>query len=144
MPTQSYENHTRWVPAFHFGLAGLILLLFVGAVVNLLTTAERGENIYSATLLTVVPVAMAMQFYFSRLFALRAQDRAIRAEENLRHYVLHGAPLDARLTVRQIVALRFASDDEFGDLVRRAAEEGMSPDAIKRAVADWRADEHRA
>ena len=79
----------------------------------------------------------------ARVFALKAQDRAIRAEENLRHFAATGKLLDARLGTKQIVALRFASDGEFVDLARRAAETGMSPDAIKKSIKQWRADTYR-
>ncbi len=84
-----------------------------------------------------------MTALFARIFALKAQDRAIRAEENLRHFALTGKLLDPRLTVKQIIGLRFASDAEFVALAQRAAEEKLSLDAIKRAVKDWRADYYR-
>jgi hypothetical protein len=71
------------------------------------------------------------------------QDRAIRAEENLRHFVMAGKPLDRRLTVKQIVGLRFASDGEFVELARKAAEEGLPQDTIKKSVKSWRADHDR-
>ena len=77
------------------------------------------------------------------VFALKAQDRAIRAEENLRHFILTGKPLDGRLEPLQIVALRFAADDEFPGLAARAAEQSMKPDDIKKAVKYWRADLRR-
>ncbi len=82
--------------------------------------------------------------FFGRVFALKAQDRAIRAEENLRHFVITGKLLDPRLSVGQIVALRFASNGEFVALGQRAAQDGMKPADIKRAVKNWRADEYRA
>jgi hypothetical protein len=78
------------------------------------------------------------------MFALKAQDRAIRAEENFRHYLLTGKPLDSKLTIRQIIGLRFASDEEFPSLAQKAAEEGMSEDDIKKAVKNWRGDYYRA
>jgi hypothetical protein len=77
------------------------------------------------------------------MFAVTAQDRAIRAEENLRHYVLTGKLLDPRLSVWQVIALRFASDDEFAALAARAAQENLEPKAIKQAVQHWRPDLHR-
>jgi uncharacterized protein DUF6526 len=83
-------------------------------------------------------------YVFCRTFALKAQDRAIRAEEQLRHYVLTGKLLDSRLSVKQIVGLRFASDGEFVALAKRAADEHMEPDAIKKAVTVWRPDTYRA
>jgi len=64
-------------------------------------------------------------------------------EENLRHYVLTGKLLDPRLTIRQVIALRFASDDEFVALAQEAAEKNLAPDAIKQAVKKWRADTYR-
>ena len=79
----------------------------------------------------------------ARIFALKAQDRAIRAEENLRHFALTGQLLDPRLSIRQVIGLRFASDGEFVALAKRAAEEKLSPNAIKQAVKDWRADLYR-
>jgi hypothetical protein len=85
-----------------------------------------------------------MAVLFARMFALKAQDRAVRAEEQLRHFVLTGKLLDPRITVRQIIGLRFASDDEFVALARRAAEQGLTEDAIKREVKNWRADTYRA
>ena len=101
------------------------------------------QRIYSASLIVVLVICMAMVSLFARIFALKAQDRAIRAEENLRHFAMTGKLLDAKLRVGQIVALRFASDAEFVTLARRAAEENMKPDAIKRAVKDWRVDSYR-
>ena len=77
------------------------------------------------------------------MYALKAQDRAIRAEENLRHFVLTGKLLDPRIEIRQVIALRFAPDEEFVALAGRAAEESLTPDAIKQAVKNWRADEYR-
>jgi hypothetical protein len=80
---------------------------------------------------------------FCRMFALKAQDRAIRAEENLRHYVLTGKLLDPKLTVRQVIGLRFAPDAEFVALAQRAAAENLSEDDIKKAVKNWKADTYR-
>ncbi len=79
----------------------------------------------------------------SRGFALKAQDRAIRAEESLRHYILSGRKIDNRLTLSQVIALRFASDEEVIALAERAIAENLSNDAIKREIKNWRADHHR-
>ena len=100
-------------------------------------------RLYSASLIVVLVVTSLMIALFCRVFSLKAQDRAIRAEENLRHYVLTGKLLDPRLGVGHIVALRFADDQEFAALAARAARESLSPDAIKRAVQHWRADTYR-
>jgi hypothetical protein len=84
-----------------------------------------------------------MLFNYARVFPLKAQDRAIRAEENLRHFVLTGKLLDPRLEVKQIIALRFAPDDEFAGLARKAADSNMPPADIKRAIKNWKADDYR-
>jgi len=90
-----------------------------------------------------VSVCLLFLFFFARSFPLRAQDRAIRAEENLRHFVLTGKLLDSRLTIRQIIGLRFAPDDEFVALAKRAVDENLSEDDIKKAVKNWKGDYYR-
>lgn len=143
MTNQSYANHTRLVPLYHVVLFGLLMLTLVGSVVNLVRSLGDHQRIYSASLILVLTFSMLLLYFFTRVFALKAQDRAIRAEENLRHFVLAGNLLDRRLSVRQIVALRFAPDDEFVALAQRAVTEGLSPDTIKQSVKNWRADTYR-
>jgi uncharacterized membrane protein len=140
---QNYANHRQYVPMFHGVLFGLLMLTLIGASVNLYKSLGDHERIYSASLILVLAILVLMVSFFARIFALKAQDRAIRAEENLRHFVLTGKLLDARLTVRQIVGLRFAPDAEFVELARRAAAENLSEDQIKRQVQNWRADTYR-
>ena len=141
MPEQSYRNHRRWTPAFHFVTLPLIVFLLIGSFVNLFTSSA--SNIYSASLICLGTVVMASLYYHTRIFALKLQNRVIRAEGNFRHFVLTGKPLDTRLRMRQIIALRFAKDNEFVDLARRAAEEKLSSDAIKRLITDWKGDFYR-
>ncbi len=121
----------------------IIFLTFIGSVVNLVESWGDHQRIYSASLIVVMTVCLALTALFARMFALKAQDRAIRAEENLRHFVMTGKLLDPRLTVQQIIGLRFGSDEEFVALARRAAEESLAQKDIKRAVKKWRADTYR-
>jgi hypothetical protein len=143
MEEQSYAKHTRIVPLFHMVLFGLIVVAFVGSLWNLYRHIGDSSGRTTVVLLVIITFAMILQFFFSRTFPLKAQDRAIRAEENLRHLALTGKLLDPGLTMGQIIALRFACDAEFVDLSRRAAAEKISPDAIKKAVKSWRPDNHR-
>jgi len=143
MPEQSYAKHAKFVPMFHFVLSGIILLSFIGSLVNLWQSLGDHERLYNASLITALSVALLLLFFFTRSFAMGVQDRAIRAEENLRHLALTGKLLDPRLTVKQIVGLRFASDGEFAELARKAAEEGLAQDTIKKSVRNWRADHDR-
>lgn len=140
---QSYENHTQLVPAFHYVLLPILLLTLIGAGVNLYHSIGDHQRLYSASLIFVLSFCVIMAALFGRMFALKAQDRAIRAEEQLRHYVMTSKLLDPRLTIRQIIGLRFASDAEFVALAQRAAEQGLSEDAIKKEVKSWRADTYR-
>jgi hypothetical protein len=143
MEPQSYAKHAKLVPLYHQVLAGLIVLTFIGSLVNLYLSFGDHSRLYSAALITALTVAAALLFIFCRTFPLKAQDRAIRAEENLRHFAASGKLLDPRLSVKQIIALRFASDGEFVELARRAADQNLAPDAIKQAVKTWRPDHDR-
>jgi hypothetical protein len=143
MEKQSYSNHRRYVTGFHRILFPVLVLTLGGSVVNLYQSIGDHQRLYSASLILVLVICTILLFFFCRIFALKAQDRAIRAEENLRHYVLTGKLLDGRLTVRQVVGLRFASDEEFPELSRKAAESGASEDDIKKSIRNWRADLYR-
>ena len=143
MDTQSYANHRQFVPMFHRVLVPVLALTVIGSLVNLYLSLGDHQRLYSASLIAVLSMGILTLALLSRIFALKAQDRAIRAEENLRHFVLTGKLPDPRLTVRQIVALRFAPDNEFVALARRAADDNLAPDAIKREVKQWRPDTHR-
>ena len=113
-------------------------------MVNLYRSWGDETRFYSASLIVALSVAAILAFFYLRLFALKAQDRAIRAEESLRHYVLTGSLFDSRLDTRQIVGLRFAADDELVELARAAAERGTSENDIKKSIKNWRADTYRA
>ena len=143
MPTQNYANHRQFVPLFHFVLSLALLLTLIGACVNLYESFDDHQRLYSAALILVLTICMMILYMFVRVFPIKAQDRAIRAEENLRHFAMTGKLLDARLEIHQIVALRFASDGEFAALAKRAAEERLAPDDIKKAVKQWRPDTYR-
>lgn len=139
---QNYANHVRRVPGF---LAVLFVLLVttIGAGVNLYESWGNHDRLYSAALILVLSICTIVALFYGRIFALKAQDRAIRAEENLRSFVLTGKLLDPKLEPAQIAALRFACDTQFPDLAKQAAAQTMVPVDIKKAVINWRADWHR-
>lgn len=143
MEEQSYAKHVKLVPLYHFVLFGIIVLTFLCSLYAIYRALENGHGRIDAVLIAALSVAALLLFGFCRIFPLKAQDRAIRAEENLRHYVLTGKLLDKRLSVKQIVGLRFASDPEFPALAQRAADENLTPDVIKREVKNWRPDNDR-
>ena len=141
MKTQSFKSHTQWVPTYHFATFALLLACLVISV--LMFFDMSGCPWLLPTWMVLSTLSLISVAFHARSFALKVQDRAIRAEESLRHYILTGKPLDARLEPLQIVALRFASDDEFPALALRAAEQGIKPDDIKKQVKYWREDTYR-
>ena len=136
---QSYANHTRWHAPFHFFAAPVMLTNFIVAVVQLFRDPglERGWWV-------VVSAALVAVTALVRANPLRAQDRIIRLEESLRYYQLLPDELARRaavLTPAQVVALRFAPDEELERLVREVLDGGLTkPGDIKRAIKGWRAD----
>lgn len=141
MKEQNFKNHSRFVILYHVIGYLLLLTLLTGSVVNLVNSSK--ENLYSASLILVTNILLGITLFFARSFALKANDRAIRAEENLRHFIMVGKPLPAGLKLNQIVALRFSSDDEFVALAAKAKAENLSNKAIKELIQHWRADYER-
>lgn len=141
--SQNYANHRRLVPMYHYVSTLLALAILIGSIVNLVD-AMGTAGLYSASLLVANAVLAIAILLFTRIFALKAQDRAINAEENLRNYARHGELLDPRLTIRQIIGLRFAADDEYDELAKRALSENLSETDIKKAIEHWRPDTYRA
>lgn len=142
MQTQNLKNHGRLVAGYHYVTFLLLLLVLISSIVNLVHSTP--ENVYSALLLLILTIATILVAFYARVFALKAQDRAIRAEENFRHFIATGKQLDSRLKISQIIALRFAGDDEFVALTKRAANENMTSKDIKAAIQNWKGDYNRA
>lgn len=143
MQEQNYKNHPRVVPLFHYGLSLILLACLVCSIWNAYRAYEHHSGRLVAGIVFGLCIAALLIEWYARAFAVGAQDRAIRAEENLRHFALTGKLLDNRLTMSQVIALRFAEDTEFLLLSEKAANENMKSSDIKKAVVNWRADNHR-
>lgn len=141
MRAQQYSNHVRYDPLWHFMAVPLTLAGLVASVVNLFRCSEG--NCFEAILIVLVFLVLAILTALIRFYGLKVQDRAIRAEEGLRHLVLTGKPLDTRLRLGQVIALRFASDEELPTLARRAVDEQLTPAQIKQSIRQWKADARR-
>ena len=139
---QNYQNHARLVKGYHGVLFILLLAGLIGSIVNL-GYSFNTDNLYSASLVVLLFIIGFIITAFVRLFPLKAQDRAIRAEENLRHFVITGKILPANLSVAQIIALRFAPDEEFISLTEKASRENLSAKQIKSNIKNWKADHYR-
>ncbi|MBU8878465.1 hypothetical protein BGM26_05605 [Bacillus sp. FJAT-29790] len=143
MNKQDYQTHIRMHPIYHYVLTVLVLGTLVATIVQLVRSINEGANILQAIILLLLLIIIVIIAGLVRLYPLKAQDRAIRAEENLRHYVLTGELLDRKLSMAQVVALRFADDNEFPVLSKKAVEENLKPDEIKKAIVNWRPDMNR-
>lgn len=143
MKEQNYSNHRRLVPLYHIYTLILLLLLGAGSIIHFSHTLSYGKGRLDAAMMVIAFLCLSSVYFYARLFALRAQDRAVRAEENLRHFALTGKLLDPRLSMSQIIALRFAKDEEFIELAKKAADENMEREDIKKAIRNWRADHYR-
>jgi hypothetical protein len=143
MKKQSYSNHKKYDLLFHGVLFLLVFLVFTGSVSNLIDNLDEAEKVVPSVLMVGVSVILILLTYFIRINAVRLQDRIIRAEENQRHFQLTGMPLDSRLHMNQIIALRFSPDSEFTELCKDAVEKHMSSEEIKKAVSRWKGDYHR-
>ena len=144
MQTQQYKNHRRMVPGFHYVLSLIILsCIIISSIILVKKLMIPQERNAEAILAFFVSLALGGLFWFSRSFALKAQDRAIRAEENFRHFILTGKPLPGSLRMGQIIALRFASDAEMPSLTQKAAAEKLKGDEIKKLIVQWRPDFNR-
>jgi hypothetical protein len=139
MPDQSAKTHSRYVPGFHFLTYAVIISALFIAIILMNHSGVSHETVFY--LLTAI--GLGLLAFYVRHFAVRNQDRIIRAEENFRSYRLTGKALDPRLSRTQVVALRFADDEEFPSLCKRAADENLTAAQIKAAIQKWRADHHR-
>lgn len=143
MKDQNFANHRRYVPEYHYVLSFLLFIGFIGSIINLYRHKPYHGGFISSMLILILFVCAFLIAALFRTFSLKAQDRAIRAEEGLRYFILTRKPIDNRITIRQIAALRFAPDDELIPLVERAIAENLSPDDIKKAIKNWKSDHHR-
>ena len=143
MQVQNFKNHRRLLPATYYLLAIILLLCFVFALWNGWRAYEHHSGRLVAAIILGLTVAGFLLAAFVRVFALKAQDKAILAQENIRYFALTGKLLPPILSHSQVAALRFADDTEFPLLVDKAMINHMKPNDIKGAIVNWRADNHR-
>jgi hypothetical protein len=138
---QTYANHGRFDPWYHFFLAPIALIIFIASIVHLVRHPHPWGLMH-----VVLAFALVVLVVKLRTYSLKVQDRVIRLEERLRLATLLPEPLRSRineLDIRQLIALRFASDAETPALVERALNEKLTQKQIKQAIQNWRADNFR-
>jgi len=142
---QTFANHKRWDPPFHFFVLPVFILGLILSLIHFFAHITHGDlrDHIHAFLLILLATAFLILALKVRLYSLRVQDRVIRLEERLRLTQILSEPLRSRipeLTEDQLVGLRFASDAELPKLAERALNEKLSRDDIKKAVQNWRPD----
>ncbi|HTO74127.1 MAG TPA: DUF6526 family protein [Gemmatimonadales bacterium] len=139
---QSFENHTRYVPGYHYVLSTILTINLVWRIVVLVRTPSWG-----AAVELLLAGGFVLIFTYMRSFPIMVQSRLIRLEERLRLERLLPADLHSRIaefTPAQLVGLRFASDGELPALARRVLNEGIRDrKQIKRLIKEWRTDDFR-
>jgi len=139
---QTFANHTRWQPPFHFFIAPVMLINVIWSVVQFI----RAPGLNSGWWI-VVSAALLVLAFLVRVNSLKVQDRLIRLEEKLRYQQILSAPIcqqASALNMGQIIALRFAGDDELEELVGSVLAGNLAKAGdIKRAIKGWRADMFR-
>ncbi|HTZ99522.1 MAG TPA: DUF6526 family protein [Candidatus Aquilonibacter sp.] len=140
---QSFENHAKTVPMFHFFIVPVLVINFISAIVRVVRHPGVGSGIG-----VVVALALLLLAFTARMFALTVQDRVIRLEMRLRLQQVLPQDLRARIpefTLGQLVSLRFASDAELPELARKVLDEKLADrKAIKQLIRDWQPDYLRA
>ena len=138
---QTYANHARLDPAFHFFVAPVLL---ANVVIRGVVAFHRRDLLTHWDI--VVALALLLLAGIARSYALRVQDRVIRMEERIRIAAVASPATLARMdefTIRQLVALRFAPYAELGALADRALAEQLTNKQIKQAIVNWRPDNDR-
>lgn len=144
MKTQNYQNHARYFPFHHFVVTPMTLIYLGWTVYKMDFSLSESLNsgIYSllgAMILTLLPL-------LARIYALKTQNRIILMEMRQRYFHLTGAPfysVENQLKLSQIIALRFAGDEELLPLMEKAIQEKLSPKDIKKQVKNWQGDYRR-
>jgi len=141
---QSLKNHARYDPMFHYAIIWIVILNFFFAVMYFIGHHSTQSEALIQGWLIVLALGLVLMALKSRLYSLKVQDRIIRLEEQVRLRTL-GAPeaTISKLNIDQLIALRFASDDEVVGLAARAVTDNMTRQQIKESITNWRTDNWR-
>lgn len=140
---QNYKNHRRLNPVHHFILTPITLVIFVWSIIN---AFQDDQSLAHKIYFTLTATILLILGLLSRSYGLRNQDRIIRIEMRLRYFELTGTSFSTKekqLRLGQIIALRFASDDELLGLMDRTIGENLSGTDIKKAIKNWQVDNMR-
>ncbi len=135
---QTLANHAKFDPLFHFFLVPVLLACFIASIVFLFHGVDAFRIWFA-----IFTLAALLLCFKTRVYSLKVQDRVIRLEERLRLLALLPEPLKAKiheLSEAQLIALRFAPDEELPSLVEKTLRDNLDPKSIKKAIDNWRPD----
>lgn len=138
MNTQSFSNHVRIHPVYHYFAVPVSLALVPASIINLILNLSL-----TSIILVVGAILIHLALFLARDYAKKNQDRIIRAELRLRYYLLTGQRLDSiesGYATGQLLAMRFASDEELIDFINNPETRKMTPEQIKRSIIQWNPD----
>ncbi|TAD97307.1 MAG: hypothetical protein EAZ97_12755 [Bacteroidetes bacterium] len=139
---QDLKNHVRYHPIYHFGMIPLGAIL-VGMSIYL---AYDSKDLIQGLFFLIASVLLFLTMLMSRINALAVQNRVVRLEMRVRYFQLTGLNFqekEAQLSLSQIIALRFAGDEEFLELLEKTIAEKLTSPEIKKRVKNWTADYYR-
>jgi hypothetical protein len=146
MSRQSYSNHSRYHPIYHFFLLPATVLFICLSLYLFVQKAIHQEE-WALGIYYLLAGAMAATIVaLLRYYPLRVQDRLIRAEIKIRYMASTGTPLNGiekNLRTSQMIALRFASDEELPRLIEQTVQEELSAKEIKKRIKKWKSDHQR-
>jgi hypothetical protein len=143
---QNFKNHSRYYPFHHFVITPLTLIYLGWTFVNLVQSIKSDEGIALQVYHMIGAVILFLLPLLARIYALKNQDRIIRIEMRQRYFELTGHSFrdkEKRLRLSQIIALRFASDEELLPLMEKAIEEKLRAKRIKQLIKNWQEDKRR-
>ena len=142
-PPQNFQNHARYVPAYHFVASSILLINVIWSLIKLVRI-QSGDTVMGL----LVAIAILITWLYARVFALTVQDRVIRLEMTLRLEKLLPSDLKPRIkefTLNQLIALRFAGDEELPGLAKTVLQQNIASRAdIKKMIKNWNPDYLRA
>jgi hypothetical protein len=140
---QNYSNHIRLNPLHHFVILPLTVFVFGWTLYRLFTVTEIT---FTDVFYVLLSFSILLIGFIARIYALKNQDRIIRLEMRVRYFELTGksfSETEKKLSLSQVIALRFASNDELLILIEKAISEQLKSKEIKKQIKDWQADLHR-
>nr|WP_091691931.1 DUF6526 family protein [Algoriphagus locisalis] len=142
--TQSFQNHAKYYPLHHFVIMPLVLVFLGWSITR--TNFDNPQETSNSIYFLLLGFSLLLVSYLPRIYALKNQDRIIRLEMRQRYFYLTGTPFfdkENQLTSAQIIALRFAGDNEILALIEKSILEKTAPKEIKKSIKNWKADHHR-